>query len=68
MKIATSATIFSDAIGLRLSVTYSEIDDSTGKVISDNTRVDRVLTDPEVKSLANELISYAQNYIDSTVG
>ena len=64
MKIATSATVFSDAIGLRLSVTYSDIDDK-GKVISDNTRVDRVLTDPEVKSLANDLISYAQSYIDS---
>ena len=36
MKIITSVTVFNDAVGMRMSATYSEIDESTGRVISDN--------------------------------
>ena len=45
MKIITSVTVFNDAVGTRMSATYSEIDDATGRIISDNNRFDRVITD-----------------------
>lgn len=65
MKTVTSMTIFNDAIGMRMSITYSEIDEITGKVTSDNKRIDRVVTASEAKNLANELMDYAQEFVDA---
>lgn len=59
MKIITSATVFNDAVGVRLSATYSEIDDATGRVISDNNRFDRVITDATAKKTAAAILEYA---------
>ena len=59
MKIVTSVTVFNDAVGMRMSATYSEIDDETGRVISDNNRFDRVITDSSVRASANDLFDYA---------
>ena len=59
MKIVTSVTVFNDAVGMRMSATYSEIDDATGRIISDNNRFDRVITDAGAKSAAQDLIEYA---------
>ncbi len=64
MKTVTSITVFNDAVGRRMSLTYSEIDETTGQVISDNNRVDRVITASEIKALINELEEYAQSFID----
>lgn len=64
MNIATSVTVFQDAVGMRLSVTYSEVDDQ-GKIIADNKRVNRVVTDASVKALGNQLIEYAQSFVDA---
>ena len=65
MKVATSATIFQDSVGMRLSVTYSVIDDETGKIIEDNKRANRVIIDAEAKADANKVLAYAQNYIET---
>ena len=62
MKIITSVTVFNDAIGTRMSATYSEVDDS-GKVISDNIRFDRVIIDQNVKAATQELFEYASSSI-----
>jgi len=59
MKIVTSATAFRDAVGMRLSATWSEVDGQTGRVISDNNRFDRVITDAEVQAQAQALLDYA---------
>ena len=59
-KIVTSVTTFNDAVGTRMSVTYSEIDDQTGRIISDNKRYDRVVTDKNVKDASSVLFDYAQ--------
>lgn len=64
MKIATSVTTFNDAVGVRMSITYSEISED-GSVVSDNKRVDRVITDANVRSLVSELTAYAQEFIDN---
>ena len=61
MKIITSATVFRDAVGIRLSATYSEIDDTTGRIVSDNNRFDRVITDSEVQESASALMQYASD-------
>ena len=63
MKIITSITFFNDAVGMRMSATYSEIDDQTGRIISDNQRFDRVITDSTVKADATALIDYATQSI-----
>ena len=58
-KIVTSVTTFNDAVGVRMSATYSEIDDETGRIISDNKRYDRVVTDNAVKQASTVLFDYA---------
>lgn len=64
MKIVTSVTVFGDAVGKRMSITYSEVDEETGKVISDNKRIDRVVTDKDAKAHANALEEYAQTFVE----
>ena len=59
MKIITSVTVFNDAVGMLMSATYSEIDDQTGRIIKDNQRFDRVITDSAIKTNANALMEYA---------
>lgn len=63
MKIITSVTVFPDAVGMRMSATYSEVDEQTGRVISDNNRFDRVITDNTIKADAQALIDYATDSI-----
>lgn len=65
MKTVTSMTFFNDAVGTRLSASYSEIDESTGKIISDNNRVDRVITDKTAKQHISALEEMVQEFIDS---
>lgn len=63
MKIVTSATVFRDSLGMRLSYTYSEVDDETGRIISDNNRANRLVTDQNVIADANAVIAYAQESV-----
>lgn len=62
-KIITSVTVFNDAVGLRMSATYSEIDDS-GRVIKDNLRFDRVVTDADAKLATGSLFNYAESVLE----
>lgn len=63
MKIVTSATVFRDGVGMRLSYTFSEIDDATGKIISDNNRASRVMTDADAIKAAEAVLAYAQESV-----
>lgn len=65
MRTVTSVTVFNDAIGKRMSASYSEIDEETGRIISDNKRIDRVVTDRDMKNLISQLEDYAQTFVDS---
>ena len=65
MKVVTSVTVWNDAIGKRMSITYSEVDESTGKIISDNNREDKVITDKTTKGKIDDLIEVAQELIDA---
>lgn len=64
MRLVTSVTVWNDAVGKRISVTYSEIDETTGKVTADNKRVDRVVTNKEQKSKLDESLDIAQEFVD----
>ena len=64
MKIATSVTVWNDAVGKRMSIGYSEVDESTGKIVSDNNREDKVITDKDTKTLIDDLIEKAQSLIE----
>lgn len=62
MKRVTSIGIFDDAVGKRISITFSEIDNE-GKIIKENERVDRVITDDNVLHNCNALTEYAKTLI-----
>lgn len=64
MRLVTSVTVWNDAVGKRISVTYSEIDETTGKVTADNKRVDRVVTDKTQKAKLDEALDIAQEFVD----
>lgn len=65
MKIVTSIGLFNDAVGKRMSVTYSEVDDQTGQIISDNKRIDRVVVDQTILSNIAAVTEYAQSFVDA---
>lgn len=65
MKVVTSIGLFNDAVGKRMSITYSEIDETTGRIISDNKRIDRVVTDQTAITHANAIAEYAQQFVDN---
>lgn len=64
IKIVTSVTVFNDAVGKRISASYSEVNEETGMIISDNNRVDRVVTDASAKATINQLVEFAQGLLD----
>ena len=64
MKVITSVTVFQDAVGMRMSATYSEIDEATGRVLSDNRRFDRVITDNAITATAQDLLDYAAEMLE----
>lgn len=64
MKIVTSATVFNDSVGMRMSMTYSEINEATGKIISDNIRENRVLTSTSEKEQASKILEIAQSFVN----
>ena len=61
----SSVTFFRDAIGMRMSATYSEIDETTGTIIGDNKRSDRVIVQKSDLDSANEALDIAQRFIDT---
>lgn len=63
MKIITSVTFFNDSVGLRMSATFSEIDDVTGEIKSDNQRFDRVVRDEKAIVEAGNLFDYAKSML-----
>lgn len=64
MLRVTSITLFNDAIGLRMSATYSEVDETKGQILADNKRVDRVVTDADSVHSAGELFALAQSLVE----
>lgn len=63
MNIPTSITAWNAEVGKRVSITYSEVDEKTGKEISNNKRKDVVVMDSDIKSHIDALLDYAQTVI-----
>lgn len=63
-KVATSVTLFNDPVGLRMSITYAEVDETNGRILKDNIRLDRIAPST-VKKTATNLFNIAQETIDS---
>lgn len=65
MNKVTSITGWNDSVGKRLSITYSEIDETTGKILTDNKRTDIVVTEKAAEELIDGLLSFAQDIVES---
>lgn len=65
IKVVTSIGLFGDAVGQRMSITYSEIDEKTGQVITDNKRVDKVVLEQNILAEITDIKNYAQEFIDA---
>lgn len=63
MKVVTSATVFRDSLGMRLSFTYSVVDEQ-GHIVSDNNRENRMITDSKVVTKAEDILKYAQQSLE----
>lgn len=63
-KLVAGVTIFQDLVGMRMSINYSEVDDQ-GTVIADNKRIDRIITDADLKVNATALMQGAQSILDN---
>lgn len=64
MNKVTSITTHTTAEGKRISITFSEIDE-TGKIVQDNKRVNRVVVDEEALGHITALESFAQTIADA---
>lgn len=65
MKTITSYTAFNTAEGMRLSYTYSEIDEN-GNVTRSNVRKDLVVVDRTLKKELNDIFDYLNEREDKT--
>ena len=69
MKVVTNVSALMDEyVGLRIAVTYSVVDDETGKVKETNKHMDFAPVSPdttEIKALATELMSVVQTYLNA---
>ena len=57
----TSVTITKDALGERVSATYSVLDES-GKIVFDNRKLEKIVM--EKSPLGDDIFSYAQAFVD----
>lgn len=64
MNKVTSATIFNDAVGMRVSFTYCVIDEKTGDITQDGIRRDKIITDTKIAAKANDILAYCQESIE----
>lgn len=44
-----------------MSATYSEINDDTGRIVEDNKRFDKVVTNDEIIQFSKSLFNYAND-------
>lgn len=63
MKKITSRTYFITAEGMRVSITFSEID-SKGNIVKENQRINRVVVDQDYINLLNEIQSFEQKIVE----
>ena len=63
-KLVAGVTVIQDLVGTRISINYSEIDDQ-GTVIADNKRIDRIITNADMRAAASALMQGAQDILNA---
>lgn len=63
MRKVTSITIHTTAEGKRISTTFSEIDES-GKILNDNTRINRVVVNEDALKHISAIEDFAQSIVE----
>lgn len=63
MKKITSITMHITSEGQRISYTFSEIDESSGTILSDNNRTSFVMLDIEANRLALSAVKTIEDFI-----
>lgn len=63
MKKVTSITLLTTAEGKRISLTFSEIDEK-GNIVSENKRINKVVVNPTLADIINELEEQAQTLLE----
>lgn len=64
MKKVTSMTVLTTAEGKRLSLTFSEIDES-GNIVNENKRINKVVVDQGALNAIESLENFAQGIVDA---
>lgn len=64
MKKITGVMLTRKDIGLVLSVSFTEIDEKTGQIISANQTRSKILLNDDDQSIAANMFSIAQEFID----
>ena len=62
MNKVTSITILETAEGIRISITFSKIDEK-GRIIDENKRVNRIVVDPKIQTHIAALEGFAQSVV-----
>ena len=64
-KIVSSlATVNANGVQ-RLSITYSKVDEETGKIVEDNVRINRVVLDETALGAIDILMKFSQGLVDA---
>ena len=61
MKVLTSFSVIKMSEGLRISYTYTEIDEITGITKNNNVQESRFIVQDELKNRSNHIMAYIEN-------
>lgn len=61
MKVLTSFSVIKMSEGLRISYTYTEIDEITGITKNNNVQESRFIVQEELKTSSKNIMSYIEN-------
>ncbi|MCC3668029.1 MULTISPECIES: hypothetical protein [Terrisporobacter] len=61
MKVLTSFSVIKMSEGLRISYTYTEIDEITGITKNNNVQESRFIVQDELKNSSNHIMAYIEN-------
>lgn len=64
MRIVTSVSLFKTAAGQRMSITYSEINES-GDITKENAKVSKIIVSEDVLSKIDTVMNEAQIIVDA---
>lgn len=65
MKNVKGFAVASDGNMKRIAITYDDIDDTTGKIINPNVKVNRIINSSDANFAVSTIESYAQTIVDS---